>query len=193
MCSRRTLKRRNQRKKMTICNSLNYSWNNINSRWEVEYLGNKPAEATTPTEPAQKKGKPMCYDCDFESQPTVENRKLTYFQNRVDGLTYLKRQDLRKQFNLDTPEAPTNAEELVKAIQDGNFHIEPKTRDQYYFSPLARIIWRKEDIKADFIGFEAATKELDKLTRKTTDLVTAGDAAQQLSAIEALEAWSYTS
>lgn len=151
-----------------------------------------PAKAeTNKAAELPKKGKPMCYDCDCDIED-VDNKRLEYAQGRVRSIAYNKRQDLRKQFNIDPPTAPADVEEMVQRIKDGKYSILPKEQDRYYWSFTDRLSWRLPDVKADQDGFNAAIKALDNQQNITMDIVTLNDNAGSLKALQDFEAWTYT-
>lgn len=193
--SKKTLKRRKQRKnkRMNIelcclppCTPI------VSNPWNINYLGSSPTQSPVAVIPAQKKGKPMCYDCDCESESSVDNRKLTYAQNRVETLKYLKRSELRKMFRLDVT-VPQTGEELVDAIKNGKYTVrtskEIRESGEYIYSVLSYFKWRAPDDKPDQAGYDVADKELDKLIGDVSDTVTLGDFAQQRTALQSLSDW----
>lgn len=187
----RTLKRREQRKKVMFGTpSIAYNSFSIPMSNLVANQCNAPCGG--PTSPVAKKGKPMydCYDCC--EQPSHENRQLSYFQNRVDSIQYTKRTELRKMFNLDDDAAPTTGQELLDRITAGSYILcTAEEMKNSYYSHLATswFRWKNPAAKEDQAGFDKAETELRKLSNKTTDIVTVGDSAQILAAIDALEAF----
>lgn len=189
----RRLRRKRKKEEMLGNPTIAYNFCNIpmSNLVATECNVQTPCKAKAP---ATKKGKPMCYDYDdcCSEQPTIENRQLTYFQNRVDSLQYNLRQDLRKMFHLDDDATPADGQSLIDRITSGKYILRTQEEMKHIYwigGAISWFQWRDPAVKADEAGFELAEKELRKLCNKTTDIVTIGDAAQILAALDALEAF----
>ena len=193
--SNKTLKRRQQRKRKKMIGTTANTFvgmmptvNNVSSAWAEVY-----GIAKT-TEPAQKKGKPMCYDCDYNEQPTVENRRLTHAQNRVSSIFYQKNGELRKMFHMDPDDRPTTGKELVERITAGKYSLknEEDLKNNFVWSILDYITWRDPAVKMDEEGYKTAKAELEASYNVASDAATLGDAAAALAAINTFLSWKPT-
>lgn len=155
------------------------------------YFGNSP----TPCRPAecipydckkQKGNNPMYVNNDKH----IESSKINYLSDRASNVYYAKMSPLDKTFNLDRPRVPETAEDLVKAITDGNFSIKPKDEQSSYHRATDNIIWRNPSVVADRDGYTAAVKSLDAALQDTKDMIAIGTPAEGLSAVKTLEAWT---
>ena len=142
---------------------------------------------------APKKGKPMCYDCDCDEQQTVENRRLTFAQNRVNSISYDHDVNLEKMFHMNEDQRPQNGEELIARIKDGKYSLKDKdTMKSMWtiYGILDYFVWRDPSQKKDEEGYKLARKELEAAKDDAEVYVTLGDNKAAMEAIEEFLNWT---
>jgi hypothetical protein len=149
-----------------------------------------PAPLPLPELQHNKKGKPMD---DYYDQPTVENRRLTYAQNRIQEIFYEKNVELRKQFHVDNDDAPRTGKELVKRIEDKRFVLktDEELQGHVFWSIVDYFIWRDPDAKIDLEGYDIASEDLKAAKSSASDAVTLSVNEDALKAIETFSNWTY--
>lgn len=125
-----------------------------------------------------------------------------YLLNRLSKAQYPKEQSFTKLFNLYVDNTPKTYKELIDAIKNDKFTLDPKAvkkvdkfsdEDNEYpegFNPFGAffgIVW--EGLTPDPEGYQAAVKELCKQATAAKDIIMTGDAADGLKALQDFEAW----
>ena len=171
---------------------------------------------------------PMRYDTvtvapsiSIEAGATEAATQRAYLTKRLDSLIRSfdygeKYREIRKQFNIDAPTAPKNFREMLAAIKDDKYTIDPKVEkrldrhledvasceyydsdceydfdDRYYFGMTEGIIWT-DFPKADFKAFTAAIETAKKKSQDVKDAIAIMDPKDALEALKAFEAWMPT-
>lgn len=142
-----------------------------------------------PTSNVQKAFKALKENKEKGNNPMDD--KIYYLQTRVNTIDYTKDQELRKQFGLVDDDAPRSAVEFVKRIQDGKFTLKDGA-DKNAYRPSEYIRWRDPSVKEDKDGYVVAENALRKMVQATVDIVNIKSADDGLTAVQALEAWTYT-
>lgn len=161
------------------------NWSKLNSITSPTFV------SIEETNKEKKKGKPM-YDCfACVDGREIDEKKFDYVASRVSTIANQKRNDLRKQFNLDET-TPRTGQEAIDAIKAGNFRLRDEKEIPYWSGWASYITWQAPGVKPDNKGFNLASEALDAKEAATRDIINTGDAAAQLAAINDLLAWTYT-
>jgi predicted nucleic acid-binding protein len=123
-----------------------------------------------------------------------------YLNGRLVQAFGLKEREFHTIFNLYVDNTPKTYKEMIDAIKNDKFKIDPKVErrladaeddkdeDSFrFYGPMSGIIW--DGPQPDRKGYEAACTEMDKQYRKANDAVMVKSAEDGLAAIEAFEAW----
>lgn len=121
-----------------------------------------------------------------------------YFSDRLQSAFYPKQKELEKLFNLYVDNTPPNYKQLIDAIKNDKFKVDPKAVKQlelineddgaeYFWGPLHGIIF--DGPQRDPKGFSLAYEEMKKQKTVAQDTIVAGDAAAGLKALQDFEAW----
>lgn len=131
---------------------------------------------------------------------TEEATKRDYLLGRISEIRYEKRDELNNLFNLYEKSTPRSYAELIEYIKEGKYELDAKRTktidasieehgiDYMGFSPFDGIKFTARPT-ADWDGYNAAYKELNKQIQSTKDTIMSGDYDKGLAAIQALEAW----
>ena len=112
--------------------------------------------------------------------------------------------DLAEKFNLHVDNTPKNFKDLIDAIKNDKFTLDPKVvkkfealddndedGKKYWFNMTYGIIW--DGPKADQKGYEEAMEELSKAEDSARDaIMAAANAGDMKAAVEAFAAWTPT-
>lgn len=138
--------------------------------------------------------KPMRYryDEEFDTADSAADRKASYLEGRLDSVRYGLRLKLERQFAISDEEEPTSVEDLLDRIQKGRYTVVAKEERSHWHSPIRNIKWRDPAAVKDIEGFQKAEKTLDAEIVKVRDVIQILTPEAGLSAIQALENWTYS-
>lgn len=160
----------------------------------------------------QEEGKtPMRYNDNYASasatvaaQPSDTSVTRDYLLKRLASADYPKNRKIIELFNLDVDNSPKTYQQLIDAIKNGTYTLDPKRTAkvdeavadhekqdcEYYGSVFDGIIWGGP--QPDKKGYTAAKEEQNKQYTAAKDTIMVGDAAAGLAALQAFEAWTPT-
>lgn len=162
--------------------------------YDMMYSDPKKQEGTTPM---------RAYNDAYASASVTTTKSDTstqrdYLLSRLERAWDPKETELIKLFNLNVDNKPTTFKELVAAIKDGKFKVDPKIEkkldaveaDEYewFYGPLYGIIF--DGPEPDFDGYRASIAEVRKQQIAAYDTIMTADAADGLKALQAFEAWT---
>lgn len=150
------------------------------------------ANMASVSEEKPKKGKKkMCYDC-MDETSTPEEKKTAYLLDRLESISYSKRQSLKKQFGLCDDNVPTTFTELLARIQAGKFTIKDEDKDKaaYYYG-MGYIRWRDPAVKEDHEGFKKAVDAMNAAYNIASDDIRIQTPEEGLKTLRAFEAATF--
>ena len=167
-----------------------------------EVMGDCP---DSPCVKIKKEGKtPMRYNDNYahasvtapKSDAAVQRE---YLLERLDSAYYPKVSSFETLFNLYVDNSPKTYKQLIDAIKNGKYTIDPKVEKRlaaaeeengarYWHSMIQGIIW--DGPQPDQKGYEKALEDLRLESTKARDIIMTGDAAAGLAALQAFEAWT---
>jgi len=126
--------------------------------------------------------------------PSIEATQRDFLTQRVSQVTYKHDQDLRKQFFMDEQDRPKTAEELIKAIEEGNYTLDQEMIDRtgediIHYNNEYGIRWGKE--KPDHKGYKAAKAVLKEDAQEVIDTVTTASIEEARQALKDFKVWKY--
>lgn len=133
-----------------------------------------------------------------ENSMTDFYHERNYLINRVNNISWEKERELYDIFKMDADPSPKTYKELIDAIKNDKFKLDAKitkkvdcaveNNEFYLFGDAFNgIIWDGE--RADFEGYKAATRELNKRKQAALDVIETQDPAAGLKALQDFEAW----
>jgi hypothetical protein len=152
---------------------------------------------------------PMRYNDNYASaSATVQAPKSDiavqrdYLLSQLTTAFHPKEREFQTTFNLYVDNTPKTYIDMIAAIKDGKYTIDPKAEKRVadweedeedgpsYFGPLYGIVW--DGPVADRKGYDQAVKDLRKQKTEAERIIVTGDAAAGLAALQAFEAWQPT-
>jgi len=124
----------------------------------------------------------------------VEATMRDFLTGRVYQVSNKLDVDLRKQFYMDEQSRPKTAEELIKAIEDGNYTLDQELIDRVgediiHYNNEYGIRWGKE--KPDYKGYQAARAVLREATQEVVDTVSTASIEEARQALKDFKVWQY--
>ncbi len=125
---------------------------------------------------------------------SVEATQRDFLTQRVTQVTYEHDMDLRKQFFMDAEDRPQTAEELIKAIEEGNYIFDQEMVDKVgedivHYNNEFGIRWGKD--KPDRKGYKAAKAILKEAAQDVIDTVTTASIEEARKALKDFQVWTY--
>lgn len=145
------------------------------------------------TDVGNKGNKPMCYDCDCDSDYSPEARKTSYLVDALYAIREDKINDLRKKFNMDE-DKPKTVEDFIERVKAGKFQIHSKEyqADRRWWNPQDFLIWREPGVEPDQDGFNKAVAAMDVESEAAKIRIRVLTPAEGLAALDAFKAWTYS-
>jgi len=125
---------------------------------------------------------------------SVEATQRDFLTQRVSQVTNKLDKDLRKQFFMDSEDRPKTAEELIKAIEEGNYTLDQDAIDRVgediiHYNNEYGIRWGKD--KPDHKGYMAAKAVLKEAAQEVIDTVTTASIEEARKALKTFKVWQY--
>ncbi len=145
-----------------------------------------------------------CKACPTKEEENSMNTERNYLERRVREIFCDKERTLIDTFNLHVDNTPRTYKDLIAAIKDGKYDLDPKRtkvidaqvesgENPLYFACGAfdGIIW-KGDKMPDPAGYGIAINALRKARTTAMDIVQTQDAIAGLKALQDFDAWTPT-